>query len=153
MNKLNKYYPRLKHFRAYSPETVLLLLSRFMVIILAGLSSACLAKDYYVATDGSDTHPGSQTEPWKTIQHAADSLQPGDTVYIRGGVYRECVQPGRGGTSEGKRITIDQDLLGNVRHRAHPAAGPLETVAAGKQNSVTLIAGPRTQRETASAPI
>jgi len=106
MNKLNKYYPRLKHFRAYSPETVLLLLSRFMVIILAGLSSACLAKDYYVATDGSDSHSGSKTEPWRTIQHAADTLQPGDTVYIRGGVYRECVQPGRGGTSEDKRIAF-----------------------------------------------
>ena len=101
-----KYYQRLRHRRACCPDTAFVRMSRFMVVVLAGLSSACLATDYYVATDGSDSHSGSKTEPWRTIQHAADTLQPGDTVYIRGGVYRECVQPGRGGTSEDKRIAF-----------------------------------------------
>ena len=101
-----KYHSRLKHLRDYRPDTAFLLVSRFMVVVIACLPSICQAADYYVATNGNDTHPGSKTEPWKTIQHAADTLQPGDTVYIRGGVYRECVQPGRGGTSEDKRITF-----------------------------------------------
>jgi hypothetical protein len=47
---------------------------------------------FYVSPAGSDNNPGSLDRPWKTIQKAADSLQPGDTVYIREGVYNEQVQ-------------------------------------------------------------
>ncbi len=45
--------------------------------------------DYYVATDGDDENPGTLTEPFATIQKAASLIQPGYTVYIRAGVYRE----------------------------------------------------------------
>ena len=38
---------------------------------------------------GDDAHPGTEAEPWKTIQHAVDTVSPGDTVYIRGGTYNE----------------------------------------------------------------
>lgn len=47
---------------------------------------------YYVATDGSDSHAGAQTKPWRTIQHAADVLQPGDTALVRAGTYAEEVE-------------------------------------------------------------
>jgi Protein of unknown function (DUF1565) len=46
---------------------------------------------YYVATTGSDSNPGTLSKPWKTIQHAADSVHAGDTVYVRGGVYNKLV--------------------------------------------------------------
>jgi hypothetical protein len=46
---------------------------------------------YYVSTSGSDSNPGTLSRPWKTIQHAADSVHPGDTVYVRGGVYNKLV--------------------------------------------------------------
>ena len=45
----------------------------------------------YVATDGSDTNPGTSQAPFRTIQHAADTAQPGDKVVIRPGVYEERV--------------------------------------------------------------
>ena len=38
---------------------------------------------YWVATDGDDTGPGSRDDPWATLQHAADSVPPGATVYAR----------------------------------------------------------------------
>jgi len=44
---------------------------------------------YYVATTGNDSNPGTLSQPWKTIQHAADSVHAGDTVYVRGGVYNK----------------------------------------------------------------
>jgi len=47
--------------------------------------------EYYVATTGSDANAGTLAEPFATIQHAADVMEPGDTCYIRGGVYRETV--------------------------------------------------------------
>lgn len=41
----------------------------------------------YVATTGSDSHAGTEAQPWATFQHAADSAQPGDTICFRGGTY------------------------------------------------------------------
>ena len=62
---------------------------------------------YYVAqhhADASDQNPGTREAPWKTISRAAGTLQPGDTVLIYAGVYREHVEPARGGTP-GRPIT------------------------------------------------
>jgi hypothetical protein len=42
---------------------------------------------YWVATDGTDDGAGSREDPWATLQHAADSVAPGSTVFVRGGVY------------------------------------------------------------------
>ena len=46
---------------------------------------------YYVATNGKDTNPGTLDLPFKTIQHAVSVLDAGDSVYIRGGTYREAI--------------------------------------------------------------
>lgn len=56
------------------------------------------AGTYYVSPQGSDANPGSQDQPWRTIQHAADSLAPGDTVIVRPGSYPERVRVTRSGT-------------------------------------------------------
>jgi hypothetical protein len=47
------------------------------------------AATYVVAPppSGDDAHPGSLAQPWATLQHAADSVQPGDTVQVRAGNY------------------------------------------------------------------
>ncbi len=42
---------------------------------------------HYVAPSGSDDDPGTETQPWATFQHAADTAQPGDVVCFRGGSY------------------------------------------------------------------
>ncbi len=47
---------------------------------------------YYVATDGSDTTgDGTQSNPWETIQHAADQVSAGDRVLVGPGTYHEQV--------------------------------------------------------------
>ena len=43
--------------------------------------------NYYVATTGSDTNSGTITQPLRTIQRAADLVNPGDTVIVDDGVY------------------------------------------------------------------
>ena len=35
----------------------------------------------------SDSNPGSEARPWRTIQHAAEVARPGDTVYVKAGTY------------------------------------------------------------------
>jgi len=54
---------------------------------------------YYVATNGNNSNPGTLQSPWRTIQHSADVMQPGDIVYIRGGEYNEEVQSVRSGNN------------------------------------------------------
>jgi hypothetical protein len=41
---------------------------------------------------GDDGHDGSRAHPWKTVARALRGLRPGDTLYLRGGVYREPVR-------------------------------------------------------------
>lgn len=48
-----------------------------------GCATAC----HYVDPAGSDANPGTSTAPWQTIQHAADVMNPGDTVIVNDGVY------------------------------------------------------------------
>jgi hypothetical protein len=68
------------------------------------VSLAARATEFHVATDGNDTNAGTPRAPLRTIQHAADLAQPGDIVTVHQGVYRERVNPPRGGTSDAKRI-------------------------------------------------
>ena len=42
---------------------------------------------YHVSPTGSDSNPGSKARPFRTIQKAADSVKPGDTVLVDDGVY------------------------------------------------------------------
>lgn len=42
---------------------------------------------YFVAPDGNDDGPGTFEQPWATLHQAADTIEAGDTVYVRGGIY------------------------------------------------------------------
>jgi CSLREA domain-containing protein len=55
------------------------------------MSQAATENVYYVSPDGDDAHPGSFDQPWRTIQHAVDNVEPGDTIWVRGGTYNEGV--------------------------------------------------------------
>lgn len=39
----------------------------------------------------ADSNPGTLTSPWKTIQHAAETVAAGDTALVRDGIYNEHV--------------------------------------------------------------
>ena len=46
------------------------------------------ATEYFVnASTGNDIFTGTEAQPWKTIQKAANTLVAGDTVYIMAGTY------------------------------------------------------------------
>jgi hypothetical protein len=45
----------------------------------------------YVAPAGDDAAEGSAEHPWRTLQHAADAVLPGDTVMVKQGTYGEEV--------------------------------------------------------------
>ena len=61
----------------------------------------------HVAVDGTDDADGSAERPLRTINRAAAIAQPGDTVLVHAGEYREWVKPRRGGLSDTRRITYE----------------------------------------------
>jgi len=72
-----------------------------MTCVFTGCSTA---GGYHVSTTGLDTNPGSKSKPFKTISAAAAIAQPGDVITVHEGIYRERVNPPRGGESDTKRI-------------------------------------------------
>jgi hypothetical protein len=76
------------------------------VLLLAVLSLAVLplrAAEYFVAPSGDDANAGTIAKPFRTIGKAAGLMQPGDTCWLRAGVYRETIRPANSGI-EGKPI-------------------------------------------------
>jgi hypothetical protein len=61
---------------------------------------------FYVSTTGSDSNPGTQTAPWRTVQHAADTARAGNTVNVQGGVYEELVSINVSGNATDGYITF-----------------------------------------------
>ena len=72
--------------------------------LLGLLGCHALATEFHVAITGNDDNPGTRKAPLRTIQHAAELAQPGDVITVHTGVYRERINPPRGGTSDRKRI-------------------------------------------------
>ncbi len=63
---------------------------RTLLIVTAALTaSLCFgAKTFYVSTTGVDTNAGTIDKPLATLTQATLLCQPGDTVSVRGGVYK-----------------------------------------------------------------
>jgi len=76
------------------------------------------AQDYYVdGAHGSDFNPGTQAQPWKTIQKAADTMPGGSTVLIFGGTYPEEVSINRSNLTfitQGQVITYGFWITGDA---------------------------------------
>jgi hypothetical protein len=68
------------------------------------------SKTYYVDNSlaaADDDGPGDQARPFRTINRAAQVLQPGERVVIAAGTYRECVRPVRGGEGPSRMISYE----------------------------------------------
>jgi len=68
------------------------------------------SKTYYVdnsSAKADDSGPGTEARPFRTINKAAQVLQPGERVVIASGTYRECVRPVRGGTGPSQMISYE----------------------------------------------
>jgi len=64
-----------------------------------------MAETYYVAIDGNDSWPGTEQQPFRTIQRGVNAVVAGDTLLIKNGTYVEEVDVSRSGTASAP-ITI-----------------------------------------------
>lgn len=63
-------------------------------IVFLLILNICFSATYYVDIKNpgaKDINPGTEKLPFKTINGALSHLKPGDTLYIKGGTYREAI--------------------------------------------------------------
>ncbi len=111
-----------KYFRSYARS----LLVGILAILLP---CACFAADFFI--DGpngasSDSNPGTEAFPWRTISKANSTLRAGDTVHIKAGTYNSYINPVNSGNAT-SRITYksfvrpgssaaDEVIISNTRY-------------------------------------
>src|SRR5262249_30343560 len=69
---------------------------------------------YFVAPDGDDAAPGTQSRPWQTLAHALSVLKAGDLLSVRAGDYPTPIAITRSGTA-GAPIVITSYECERVR--------------------------------------
>jgi len=90
------------------------------LVMFFSLAVNAFAATSYVATNGNNGNPGTQTQPWRTLKYAAVNISTGDTVIVRGGTYKEYFTintanvtfqnyPGESPIVDGGRITPSVD--------------------------------------------
>ena len=82
------------------------------------------AATYYIAPTGNDNNPGTITAPWaKWSKLETVKLQPGDIVYIRGGIYRSA----KGNSSSSHVIWngFNGTSANNIKIWAYPGESPV----------------------------
>jgi len=75
-----------------------------LLILLVFSFFVLQAKQYHVSVNGSDKNDGSKSLPFKTINYAAQKAVSGDVITVHQGIYREWVNPLKGGKSDTERI-------------------------------------------------
>jgi hypothetical protein len=100
---------------ARKPHLLTLCCSLLVIALLVGQShqiswaqdvpAQINAASFFVSPSGSDSYNGSANQPFATIQRAIDRSQAGDTIYVRGGVYREVIRVDKSGAAQ-RPITI-----------------------------------------------
>ena len=78
----------------------------FMLLACASAAFGQPNSTFYVATTGDDSNPGTQSAPWRTVQHGADTARAGSTVNVRGGIYEELVSINTSGNATDGFITL-----------------------------------------------
>jgi hypothetical protein len=81
-------------------------LSLFALLVCVPGAFGQSKASFYVSTAGDDSNPGTQSAPWRTVQHAADTARAGSTVNVRGGLYDELVSIHTSGNTSDGYITF-----------------------------------------------
>lgn len=107
----------MRFHRIWLAIAALLLVSAFVTPGGREIRAASSPRTFYVAPTGKDSNPGSLSSPWRTIGKAVRTLQAGDVVYIKNGVYREWVELNQ----EANSGTAAQPIA----YRAYPGHQPV----------------------------
>jgi hypothetical protein len=126
-----------------SNRTSLARLCGLCIVLVAG---PAIGREYFVDQkhpEASDGNPGTEARPFKTIQPAVKLVGPGETVFVKGGLYEEpALLEGYGRLRQPKTITAwkdDRVVIGS-RLCELPPANQWRPVAGRKSWQVRLPA-------------
>jgi hypothetical protein len=88
--------------RSAALNLILVTFNTFVVLLLA--CSLAGGAQYWVATNGDDSNPGTKERPWLTVGKAASVARGNDFIHVTAGTYDEKVTPAHSG-SAGTYIT------------------------------------------------
>jgi hypothetical protein len=117
-------------YRCFTQHCRLILLALFAMVAAFAMPITATATTYYVAATGSDTNNGSSPTPFKTIQHAADLVQPGDIVLVGQGNYAGFIL--------GWVAPTAGTAAAPITFKADPSA-PVGTVVINARNNKTAV--------------
>lgn len=84
----------------------------------------------YVSVNGSDSNSGSDRSPFRTIQKALNTVEAGQTIYVREGTYTAC-NTFRSSGKEGGYVTL----------RNYPGENPYLTMRKGESGAILSLDG------------
>ena len=100
------------HFQGRCEELLFVMGALVLLLTVSQLTCAVYFVDVN-SPKASDANPGTDELPFKTINRAAQLVQPGDVVVVKAGIYREHVRLTRSG-KPGAPITFIADPPGSV---------------------------------------
>lgn len=103
------------------------ILSLFMGTLALSAAST-FAATFYVSPNGNDSAKGTLESPFASVQRAQKAVAPGDTVFIRGGVYKmtEAQIAGTKGIYACVTLLDKSGRRGKpIRYWAHPGEQPV----------------------------
>ncbi len=106
----NQHYCRdimMNHLSKF-PRQMLFLFSGICALLVFAAPIKSFGATYYVATNGSDSAPGTLNAPFKSFAQGVGVLQPGDSLIIREGIWTEQIRlaPLKKTGTPGNYITI-----------------------------------------------
>jgi hypothetical protein len=69
-------------------------------LVAVGSASPCLAAEYWLSPAGADDALGTKAQPWRSVQKANASLQPGDTAIFTVGDYPGTIATANSGSAD-----------------------------------------------------
>lgn len=79
-----------RHRRLFLALSAVLLIAAVSIVVIQSRHKPAEVRPsdtYYVSTSGDDAGDGTSAKPWRTIQKAVDTAQPGATIYLRSGSF------------------------------------------------------------------
>ena len=92
----------------------------FISYIFLFIPNLCYATNFYLSPTGNDSGDGSIGQPWKSLNHALNRyannninarVGPGDTLYLRGGVYQIPEMSVPGGSYPSPIIALNTNII------------------------------------------
>src|ERR1041384_1599402 len=74
----------------------------FLVLLIAALMevSAAAHEIYYASPTGSDSHPGTYNQPFRSVARGLQAVGAGDTIILKDGTYGNDTPYGGGSSSD-----------------------------------------------------